>query len=884
MTDTLRHDELVERAIAAVRQEAEGFDPARAEAALERVRERLGVAADVPGHVLGCADIQRLLPAFLAGALPAERELLVADHTRTCIACRRALKSFEKGAEEPAVEAAPRRLPRWALAVAAAVVVLLGVQFVVLRTVWPGAGRGAVMQVIRGALVGIGAGQGKTAQTFGAGAKVPYGQQVVTPLGQSAVVRLADGSLVELRERTRFAVEPRRGGTDVKVEGGELVVEAAKQTKGHHLWVTTRDCEVAVVGTVFAVDAGTRGSRVSVYEGEVHVAQAGQHERVLHPGAQATTSPRVRPVPLADEVAWSSRHDQYVTLLTGVALLEKEMAAQPPPQKRYEGTFLDRLPATTVFYAAMPNLAGNLDESLARVREKLMSDPKLAKLAGQGQQLAKLGSLLQHVATLGSDLGDELTAAGWTGADEKLVGPVLLATVNDPAAFRTHLQSEIAQLETELGASGNEHIVMLDDDTPAPAGDDNLLFWVSDREHALVIACNAEALRAIAAALDDAAQPFKSTEFHASVAERYQAGIEGVLAVDLQTLIAHHGTAEDRQKMAKLGLDGLRYLVLEQTSDGDVTRRQAVLSFAGARHGVASWLAAPAPMGALNFFSADSTAVAAFVTKEPSLLLEDVLAGFTDEERAKFEADRAKFQQEHGWDPVEDLAKPLGGEVALGVDGPLAPNPSWKLVLEVYDPARLQVGLERLVADVDQQLRKSNEGSCAIAAEGDGWVVHRTRANGTTVEAHYRYQDGYVVATASAALLDNALKVRAADAGLLQSPKLRALLPPDREVNLSALWYQDLSGVIGPIAGIVDGMEGIAKRGAEQGSAQAQEAPAQLRQLREALGAASGPTVAFAYGEEDTIRVASSSPRNPMGLIELLMTHQGADLGMGNGG
>src|SRR3954449_2977410 len=124
MSDSLRHDELVERACAAIRQEVEGSDPARAEAALERVRERLGVAPDVPGQVLGCADIQRLLPAFLAGVLPAEREMLVADHTRTCIACRRALKSFEKGGEEVApVEAASRRLPRWVLPVAAAVVV-----------------------------------------------------------------------------------------------------------------------------------------------------------------------------------------------------------------------------------------------------------------------------------------------------------------------------------------------------------------------------------------------------------------------------------------------------------------------------------------------------------------------------------------------------------------------------------------------------------------------------------------------------------------------------------------------------------------------------------------------------------------------------------------
>src|SRR5581483_9988140 len=131
--------------------------------------------------------------------------------------CRRALKMLEKGGESvPPVETftAPR-VPRWAYAVAAAVVLLLGLQVLVLRDFWPGK-NGAVMKVIHGALVGIGA---KQAQSFGAGAQVPYGQQVVTPVGQSALVRLADGSLVELRERTRFTVDRRRGGTGVFVDG-----------------------------------------------------------------------------------------------------------------------------------------------------------------------------------------------------------------------------------------------------------------------------------------------------------------------------------------------------------------------------------------------------------------------------------------------------------------------------------------------------------------------------------------------------------------------------------------------------------------------------------------------------------------------------------------
>ena len=53
-------------------------------------------------------------------------------------------------------------------------------------------------------------------------------------------------------------------------------------------------------------------------------------------------------------------------------------------------------------------------------------------------------------------------------------------------------------------------------------------------------------------------------------------------------------------------------------------------------------------------------------------------------------------------------------------------------------------------------------------------------------------------------------------AGLLQSAKLRALLPPDQQLNLSALWYQDLSAVVGPIAGVLKGMAGQAPQGDAQ--------------------------------------------------------------------
>ena len=37
---------------------------------------------------------------------------------------------------------------------------------------------------------------------------------------------------------------------------------------------------------------------------------------------------------------------------------------------------------------------------------------------------------------------------------------------------------------------------------------------------------------------------------------------------------------------------------------------------------------------------------------------------------------------------LNEIAANLGGEVTVAVDGPLLPTPSWKVAIEVNDPAR----------------------------------------------------------------------------------------------------------------------------------------------------------------------------------------------------
>ena len=109
--------------------------------------------------------------------------------------------------------------------------------------------------------------------------------------------------VVEMDERSELVLRASRRGTTIDLERGNIIVHAADQ-RGGRLFVATNDCEVAVKGTIFAVNHGLKGSRVSVIEGEVEVRE-GSASAILLPGDQIATGDRLRPVPLEEEIAWS---------------------------------------------------------------------------------------------------------------------------------------------------------------------------------------------------------------------------------------------------------------------------------------------------------------------------------------------------------------------------------------------------------------------------------------------------------------------------------------------------------------------------------------------------------------------------------------------------
>jgi hypothetical protein len=689
-----------------------------------------------------------------------------------------------------------------------------------------------------------------------------------------------------MAERAGLSLAAGRGGNTIELERGRIIVQAARQ-RPRHLYVATDDCLVSVTGTIFAVNHGTKGSRVSVVEGEVHVSRQARAASdtpgliVLHPGDQATTSPNVTAVPVRQEVAWSRDASRYDALLAELGAAGRAIDAQVVrPALRTSSRLLDLVPAGSLVYLALPNLSANLVQTQQLLEQRLAESPVL-----QQWWSATLGSpaneqlfhdLVQQVGDVGQDLGDEVviaagSAAGAAGSAACSGPPVVLAEAIREEPLRATLRQEVAAVNRRAGKTA---LVLLDQlpdagpagGSPATQASGPLLVWVG--QGLLVASPSASQIAAVAANLrPGAANPFTGSSFHARLAQAYADGTGWLFGADLKQLLAGHHAAAPSRLTDAMGLFDLEHFVVEHhdgtaptataaTPETSAAETRAALTFSQQRRGIASWLAAPAPMGSLGFFSADANLVAAFVVKSPVDLLDELLSLSPD-----LAAELAKTEAAHGFNLRDDFAAPLGGEIALGLDGPLLPSPAWQLVAEVYDPVRLQQTFARTVQQVNAEQLAAGKPGVALQQEQDGDRTYYAIVSSgpPQLEVHYLFADGYLVAAPTRAQLDRALTQRAAGTTLAASPRLRGLLGRDGQVNVSALFYQNLAS-IAPITGAL-GAAADASGAAGTGGAVGGHG---LRGLL--LGAGHGPSLLYAYAETDRIVFAGHSEAGPMGL------------------
>ena len=799
MTDNTTLNDPIDRIADDIR--AARLDDETVSAATDRVWAKIQSEFSIDAPLRSCADVQSVLPAYVAGELGEAKAMLVGDHTRECVPCRRALLELRGGSgqtvQTSSTSFSPSRIPRW-LKAAAAVVVMVGGSFIAYTTLGnllADRSLSARVASLDGELQLV---AGDEITALETGDTIRARQRVRTTKLSGAFVELGDGSMIEMAPRSELVLRASRRGTDIELGRGNIIVHAADQGR-RRLAVTTNECEVAVKGTIFAVNHGLKGSRVSVIEGAVEVRQGASHS-LLHPGDQVTTDRRLQPVAIADEIAWSANADEHRELLAELTRLHREVTeAVDVGTPRTSTRLLDLAPADTVFYLAMPNLTEGLGAA-RQVFSSRLADSEVLRDWWQREIVAKnidtrIEESLDRLQFIGDAVGDEVVVALSGSAMNGAGAPLVLAELTDPRGFRALLEDHLLD-----NPDGAPPVQVLDDPDQPVAPDTEVVIWVAD--DLVVAAGSADQIRAAAARIAGTASGFAGADLHQRLAEIYADGVEWLVGLDLQKTMAEAvgaGKPQERAMMERFGLLDATTMVFERRRSDAGSEIDADVRFVGSRRGVAAWLAAPAPLATLDFVSADAYLVTAAAAKDGAELFDELMSLVADVEPDALSELRG-FETEIGIDIRRDLAAAIGGEGAFAVDGPILPIPSWKLILEVYDPATLDHTIRTVVDRANTELAANGLDPIVITDETVGGLRYRSITHPSSpVPFTYTMTDGYLIAGSNRAVIERAIQVRASSMGLTRSAGFRELLPSNGFTDCSALVYRNLAPLLGVV-------------------------------------------------------------------------------------
>lgn len=743
----------LDQALDAMNQEL--ADAATLEAARARVWDKL-----TGGAVVGCAEFQPDLAAYLKGTLSPARRALVQDHLSRCPACRTTLADL-KG--ERRVIAMPQRsvsrVRKWASLAAAAALMAMTVYLgrgTIDAWMAPGGPRATVVTAT-GAIYRL---PGGSLQQGGA---IGDKEQIRTGPGAHAVLRLADGSTVDVNERTELYVTAAWSGQAIHLQRGDVVVRAAKQRRGY-LRVMTRDSVASVKGTVFGVSSGIGGSVVSVVEGSVAVNQPGR-DVLLRPGEQAATN-RALATSVAQSVAWSPSADEYLQILASLSKIERQISPFAGPL-RTNSALLSSLPGGAFVYGAIPNLGGKIGEGLVAAEQQAFENAAFRSWwsSGTGVELRRIVERIQSVSSL---LGDEIAFSIASAGREQV--PMVMARVQ--AGKRDALVSALDALFSEAGESSR----------PYSVSDD------------LVVASDSAAHLAWAVShLGQAA----GSPFAAAAADRYKRGAGWLVGMDA-TPVLQMAAGDDAPPIEFAGLTGVKYLFLEQRSPEGAEENEVTVMFQGARSGIASWLADAGSAGAAEYLPADSLLAGYVSVRQPGELFQELTRLMTARDE-RFQGELTQVESTLGAGFVANLTAALGTEAAFAVHGFSATGPTWVTVGLVNDPAIVDGAIAKLVETVNAELPAEDQGKrLTIGQESANGRTWKTISGaGLPFGATWTYDGGYLVAASDRGMAERAIATRSSGSALIWSPGFQAQLPASAGIHPSAFAWLNTKGALG---------------------------------------------------------------------------------------
>lgn len=789
-------EERLDQALDAMKNEtAAAGDVAEARA---RVWQRLS-----GGQVDNCTAFRAELRAYVDGGLVESRRTLMEDHLGRCASCRKLFAEM-KGERKVTVMPAARkpvmaRWQGWAVAAGLGLVMLYAGRDRIDNLMAPSGPR-ATVEMASGGLYRLPEG------ALLRGASLSEGEVVRTGPGAHAVLRLADGSAVEVNERSELYVSAAWSGQTVHLNRGDVIVQAAKQRRGH-LRVATRDSVASVKGTIFAVSAGMSGSLVAVVEGSVEVTQPGT-QQLLTRGQQAATQAELGKMPMRETVGWSQNAEQYLALLGDLSTIEKKLAAMPSPALRTQAKLLPYLPTTTVIYGAVPNLAGTIKQALTLADQQAGQSGAFQQWwsSAAGTQMKDMLTKLQIVLPM---VGDEIVFAMAANGTEKV--PVLLAEVQP--GQETGLKTMLATL---TGAQ----------------------YQMTDK--VLVVSDSAAHLAWVTSQMGAGA----NSAFAAEITKRYERGAGWLVAMDVGSLPAVSAANHPKEMM---GIEQMKYVFLEQRTAGGVEENEATLAFAGARTGVAAWLASKGTGGAAEYISSDALMAFSASTKDSKQLFDEMVARLT-QAKPEFPAHLAEIEAKLGINVGNDLAAALGTDFAFGVEN-MTPLPGWVLAAEVYKPGTLDGTIAKLVDAFNAELTPDQQGKrltlATVTQNGQVWSSLKSAAS--QMQVVWTYDRGYMVMSSDVGLGAKAIQTRSGGFPLVRSAAFTAQLPSSSGVSPSGFAWMNTKGALSSLTALIPN-------------------PAIQK-----LAADRDPVLVVMTGETERIRLASRTRITSL-LIDMMMT------------
>ncbi|MDE0189958.1 MAG: FecR family protein, partial [Gammaproteobacteria bacterium] len=638
------------------------------------------------------------------------------------------------------------------------------------------------------------------------------GQRLATKQNGTAVLQFEDGSSVEVAPRSLLLLTGGRDGNRLRVDHGDVIVQVVPQGDGT-FDIATDDLVVGVVGTTLGVSHGTKGSRVAVIEGEVEVSHGGKTTS-LQAGEQYGTR-KTTATALEETVGWSREAERYVEILQAYADLHRGIEAALTAGTRYSTRLLDLVPADTSVYVAVPNAPATIAQAHAAVQafqDRLPSE----EFPSNGSS-AMVKEMVGWLGEVGDHLGPEtVLALHWDDSDS----PVLLLLAEAREGLRDVIADKLRKVAQSVGS---EDIGIEIVDTPEEAQEGRLAIWLTDGLFAA--SASPQTFVELQATLGGAPNRFREGALYARLGEVYERGAEYVAGADLTRL----GLDEFANPL--FDFRGAQTAIAEHRLDEELALAALEVRFDDDNPDRIPLLDQPGPMGALKFFSPDATLAGALVLPD-SKKLKAVFDAWLAESRPAYANEPAASEF------VEDLVDIVGGEVAVALDGPLLPQPSWKAVVEVYDQAKLQTMVETSAGLLQLAVGDDELGVEVVEGTMPSEPVYRLSAGGIGV--YYAFIDGYLVLAGSQAVLDRARGTYESGVTLLDGGRFQKLLPLDSYLDFSAVTYARLDDSL--LLPLLD----VAMRGTDGPRNQL------LKELREILA---GAAVFGLYNEPDRIRV-----------------------------